>query len=265
MILSDGFTCLSRDKTIGIAVHNQIDDLVYSSLSSLVNSQVNCGEGIWYRVADLNMTDLSQHCPPSSGWQEVISDQGIRGCQKLSNASDSGCQGIFFPINRRYSKVCGRATGYQIGGTAAFGFISLPNIDTFYHYGISVTHGMPCSHIWSFAIGLSDGASYKSMGWECPCNMNNVNPPPFVGDNYFCESGNPTTTWVSGNLYGDDPLWDGRLCESEGQCCSTEYSPPWFSVNLPSPTVDDIEVRLCIPTDSPGEGMILQKLEMYIQ
>ena len=196
--------------------------------------------------------------------------EGIRGCQKLSNMSDSGCQGAVYPTNRQYSKVCGRATAYQIGGTSAFGFIPQPDIDTFYHYGLSLTHGMPRTHIWTFAIGLSDSASNAANGWECPCNMNSdtVAVPTFVGSNYFCESGNPTTTWVSSNLYDDDPVWDGMQCETEGKCCSgTELKnpPPWFSVDLPSPTTDDIEARLCIPTNSPGEGMILQKLEIYIQ
>ena len=148
-----------------------------------------------------------------------------------------------------------------------FGFIPMPNIDTIYNYGLSLTHGMPRMHIWTFAIGLSDGAYRSGKGWERPCNMNDivVVVPSFVGDNYFCESGNPTTTWASGNLYGDDPVWDGMDCESEGQCCSTKGSSPWFSVNLPSSTTDDVEARLCIPNNSPGEGMVLQKLEIYIQ
>ena len=93
-------------------------------------------------------------------------------------------------------------------------------------------------------------------------NSDTVAVPTFVGCNYFCESGNPTTTWVGSNLYGDDP---GMQCETEGKCCcGTELKnpPPWFSVDLPSPTTD-IEARLCY--NSPGEGMILQRLEVYIQ
>ena len=31
----------------------------------------------------------------------------------------------------------------------------------------------------------------------------------------------------------------------EGECCSNGKSPPWFSVTLPNPTYDDIEVRIC--------------------
>ena len=47
---------------------------------------------------------------------------------------------------------------------------------------------------------------------NCPCNT----PPgetqkiqPFVGNDYFCESGNPNTYWTY-KLYTDDPLWDGK-------------------------------------------------------
>ena len=54
-------------------------------------------------------------------------------------------------------------------------------------------------------------------------------PPTFVGDNYFCESGNPLNSFVNTNEleYTDDPLWDG-----EGQCCSGNTTAPWFNVKL---------------------------------
>ena len=185
MILTDNAACLSQAGRE--AVLNQIDDVVYKSLSSFADVRANCGEGSWYQVANLDMTDPSHRCP--SGWPEVNNTQGFRGCQKLSNASDTGCQGAMYPIDRQYSRVCGRATGYQIGGTSAFGFIPMPNIDTIYNYGLSLTHGMPRMHIWTFAIGLSDGAYRSDRGWECPCNMNDiiVVMPSFVGNNYFCE------------------------------------------------------------------------------
>ena len=36
-----------------------------------------CGEGLWHRVAYLNMTDPSQQCPPA--WREYNTG-GIRAC-----------------------------------------------------------------------------------------------------------------------------------------------------------------------------------------
>ena len=114
--------------------------VIYRILSQLWSSA-----GSWLQAADLDMIDPSKHYPLSSGWLEVNGTQGIRGCQKLSNTSISRCLGAMYayPTDRQYSSVCGRAIGYQIGGIAAFGYISQPSIDTFHHYGLSLTHGMP--------------------------------------------------------------------------------------------------------------------------
>ena len=59
----------------------------------------------------------------------------------------------------------------------------------------------------------------------------------FVGDDYYCESGNPNDTWIGGQIF-IDKLWDGEQCENEGTCCTTK-SLPWFSVELTNPTTVD--------------------------
>ena len=41
-----------------------------------------CGDGLWYRVAYLNMNDSSQHCP--SAWSEYTSN-GVRVCSRPSS------------------------------------------------------------------------------------------------------------------------------------------------------------------------------------
>ena len=73
---------------------------------------------------------------------------------------------------------------------------------------------------------------------------------------FFCESGNPLTTYENtGNFrYVDDPLWDGKRCDSEGQCCSNANSPPWFSVDLPDETNETIEIRICSQDGINNEG-----------
>jgi hypothetical protein len=69
-------------------------------------------------------------------------------------------------------------------------------------------------------------------------------PPEFVGDSYYCESANEEKLNISeGQIFATDKLWDGQQCEHEGTCCTTK-SPPWFSVELPNPTNDSIEVRI---------------------
>ena len=62
-----------------------------------------------------------------------------------------------YATNRQFSKVCGRAVGYQVGGTDAFGYRAHSHsLDSYYVYGVSITHGMPRNHIWTFAAGLSE-------------------------------------------------------------------------------------------------------------
>ena len=67
------------------------------------------------------------------------------------------------------------------------------------------------------------------------------------------------------HLYSSDPLWDGEQCE--GECCSNGKSPPWFSVELPNPTTDDIEVRICgyHRTANAYGDVAVQELDIYIQ
>ena len=223
-----------------------------------------CGRGNWYQVVDLDMTNTSQECP--SAWMQYVSTE-VRACERIQNVN-GGCESTFFPINHQYSKVCGRATGYQVGGSAAFGWTTQQTIDTYYLYGLSLTYGSPRMHIWTFATGISEGDQPRA-DWHCPCtdptDPRNAEIPSFVGDNYFCESGNPTNTWIANHLYSGDPLWDGEQCANEGICCTNANSPPWFSVTLPNLTTDDIEARLCVPPNSAGEEVILQKLEIYVQ
>ena len=82
-----------------------------------VSSNRNCGDGFWYRVAYLNMSDPSQQCP--SAWREDNTN-GTRSCRRPQTSSGT-CAGTSYATGVQYSKICGRATGYQIGTTDAFG------------------------------------------------------------------------------------------------------------------------------------------------
>ena len=146
------------------------------------------------------------------------------------------CPGTVFPTSGViYSHVCGRAIGYSSDSPDAFAeFWDLRNssttIDDPYVDGISVTHGSPRQHIWTFAAGHGNDSYY---GFRCPCNFCTHSfspfppfPPSYVGNNYFCD--------------GD---YNGMM-DCTTNCC-TFNNPPWFSVSLPAPTSDDIEVRIC--------------------
>ena len=58
----------------------QIRRNISDSLDELFSTSVpECGNGLWYRVAYLNMTDPSQPCPPA--WREY-NTSGVRGCRR---------------------------------------------------------------------------------------------------------------------------------------------------------------------------------------
>ena len=264
MSIGTAGNCPSQD-TRDEALQNikaSIRNLTLAYSNNIIGMTIsNCGPGQWYQVAHLNMSDPSQQCP--SAWTEY-NTSGVRACRRPDTTTGS-CPATFYATSRQYNRVCGRAIGYQIGSPDAFGFATVPQIDTYYVHGVSITHGLPRNHIWTYAAGLSEG-DYQLQHDNCPCTKpgdpGNVYAPSFVADNYYCESGNPTDTYIWHNLYREDPLWDGQQCE--GECCSNGKSPPWFSVELPNPSTDDIEVRLCSPEDNRDETSV-QLLEVYVQ
>ncbi len=144
--------------------------------------------------------------------------------------------------------MCGRAKAYHYGWLHSFyGYHQRSHgINAQYVDGLSFTHGTPRTHIWTFAAGANQGDT--SRYYNCPCNQGNTDSgsPPFVGNDYFCESGASSRSARGSNIfYPDDPLWDGQGCIHGNPCCQLN-TPPWFNQTLPTPTTDDIEMRLCI-------------------
>ena len=81
--------------------------------------------------------------------------------------------------------------------------VILATIDS-YIDGVSLTHGQPRQHIWSFAAGLDEVGSVPQF--NCPCtNSGRAIPPPFVGNNYFCDTGSKQC-YQPGVFYNEDPL-----------------------------------------------------------
>lgn len=262
--------CQSRRAAVDLAISNTSQS-VRAILSMLALSlAAPCGHGRWTRVAYLNMSDPSQQCPPS--WR-LYSANGVRACGRpVTTSTTGGCYSQNYTVQQNYQRVCGRIIGYQVGSTDIFGDRQL-SIDDPYVDGVSVTYGEPRRHIWTFAGGLSETIVTTHTNHErytCPCALNGTafrmqQPPAFVGNNYFCESGNPLPSFENTNTfrYTDDPLWDGQRCE--GQCCTNSNSPPWFSVILPSTTSDGIEVRICSRQETDNEDTPIGLLEIYVQ
>ena len=174
----------------------------------------------------------------------------------------------------QYSRVCGRALAYRFGKN--YGFLRYHyyrrGIDHSYVDGLSLTHGFPGSrkHIWTFASGFFTGSSsshYTNHRFvQCPCdNINAPRSPPFVGNDYFCESVLiDYSSQVRVLFFPNAPLWDGQVCEGGGVCCHLN-NPPWFTKNLTSPTTDRIELRLCLTNNASYSDIALEQLELYVQ
>jgi len=141
-------------------------------------------------------------------------------------------------------------------------------MDGSYVDGLSLTHGAPSSrqHIWTFASGLYAGSSGSYPNYQCPCDNGNTYPsPPFVGNDFFCESVATANNWGSQfRFYLNAILWDGQVCEGGGSCCLLN-NPPWFTKNLTTPTTDGIELRLCLTHDSNVSDITLELLQLYVQ
>uniref|UniRef100_A0A1X7SI66 Uncharacterized protein n=1 Tax=Amphimedon queenslandica TaxID=400682 RepID=A0A1X7SI66_AMPQE len=74
-----------------------------------------CGKGGgWRRIANLNMSDPNEKCPTQF---RTYSSGGVRACGRPVTNSGS-CVGITFPSRDiKYSQVCGKVIGYQVGTT----------------------------------------------------------------------------------------------------------------------------------------------------
>ena len=218
------------------------------------------GTGGWRRVVYLDMTDNNTNCP--SGWQ--LTSYSKRTCGKVTTTGSLTCDSVNFPVcGGCYTRVCGKIIAYQVSEIDGFesyhrGFANA--IDKAYVGGVSLTHGSPRQHIWTFAAGASEDQPTSTD--SCPCDATvNINIPPFVGGDYFCESGVNSGS-PSSMIYSHDPLWDGDGCTANSTCCSFN-NPPYFTKQLPSPTTDDIEARMC--GWGPADQTPIEFIELYVQ
>ena len=232
---------------------DNITNGIRSQLQNSVYSSVLIAQG-FSRIAYLDMTDPNQQCP--SNWTE-ISTFGVRSCAR-TNSAGASCDSAFNPNTdgNSYSQVCGRVIGYQYCTTDGFGGFIENDIETFYVDGVSITHGSPRQHVWSF----------ESHGGGCSCN-GSPDIPAFVGTNYFCDRGvelfpSCAGLQLSTDLLIADPLWDGA-CDSDAGCCEIN-NPPWFCKTLPQPTTDDIEVRICADQPLIDEEVTVELIEIFV-
>ncbi len=135
--------------------------------------------------------------------------------------------------------------------------------------GVSITHGNPREHIWTFSAAI-DEVLGDSVMFSCPCIRNDsvdrasAKIPSFVrDDNYFCDTASREYRQLN-VFYGADPLWDGAGCGPLSTCCSFN-NPPWFYKPLSHPTSDDIEMRVCRDQVNRDEDIAIEMYDIYIQ
>ena len=209
----------------------------------------SCGNtpGGWMRVIELDMTNESTQCP--SGLRQH--DNNLRTCG-INSDSPLSCSSATFNLNGiKYSSVYGVIRAYGCGSTDAYSIAerrsSNLDIDSNYVDGISLTYGMtPRQHIWTFAVGHS----------------NCENSPSFVHNDDYC--GNIDTASSCNSDNKNIIRWNRGSCGTQSQCCSLN-NPTQFYKQLPQPTTDDIEMRLCRDEQASNENIFINKIDIYVQ
>ncbi|XP_065890651.1 uncharacterized protein [Dysidea avara] len=221
------------------------------------NMKLKCDgvEGGWMQVVDVDM-NRDDSCPGT--WHKITTPRKL--CiGKLVGPSCASTQ--FYVKGVDYQHICGQTKAYQKGSPDAF-VSRKQSIDDAYVDGISITLGSPRKHVWTYAAGLSD--DHDNDCCNCPCATHPGPPPPaFVGNHYYCESGN-VGTWDGASYHLSDPLWDGTGCGTGNGCCA-QIGMPWFYRKLPVCVTDDFEVRICIDQSYSDEDVAIEKLELYIK
>ena len=234
-----------------------------ATITTLADPSEVCDGPGWRRVAFINMTDPKQNCP------QGLSQTGysIRSCGRGHSGMED-CSSVTFPVDGpQYRQVCGRAIAHQWAQNYAF-YSYHTGGQTFngpYVDGLSLTHGSPRTHIWTFASGLFSGTSGNShSNLRCPCDPGNTNgSPPFVGNDYFCESVATVDNWSGPfRFFPNNALWDGQDLLNP---CFGLNNPPWFNKTLPEPTTEDIEFRMCFTDALSASNIGVNLLEVYVK
>ncbi len=256
--------CSSTEK-LREKIREDVELFVTSSVVPMLTGPCGCGGPGWRRAAYLNMSDLTQTCPPA--WELITTPR--RSCARPSNAGRRTCYSAMFPTQSiQYSQVCGRIIGYQVGQPQAFVLENInqsQTIDDPYVDRVNLTYGSPRQHIWTFANALDETDPYNDES-RCSCTDSSRpnTTPSFIGNDYFCETGVPPGQRYNNEIfYADDPLWDGQGCGPTSTCC-TFNNPPWFCKQLPQSTNAHLEVRLCSLNSASLENTPIELVEIYV-
>ena len=213
----------------------------------------------WVKVAEFDLTK-GDNCPKP--WAKITVN-GTDVCR--SPAEDAGCYSTVFSVSgMAYNEIRGMVRGYQKGNTNAFvdQYIGIngPYVD-----GVSITlAGSPRKHVWTYASGLNNVGDFRPG--TCPCAViPGASPPSFVGENYYCQSGNNQPYIDDDVYYMKNPLWNGAGCENTKDNCCAKVDTPWFYREFTTRQEENLEVRICTNQPYHNEGVLIDQLALYIQ
>ena len=91
-------------------------------------------------------------------------------------------------------------------------------------------------------------------------------PPLFLGDHYYCESGNSvvfTFIILMTPCQLSRALWDGSGC-AENNNYWANLNQPWFFCEMVTKVQDDIEIRLCTNQVFDDEAVLVEQIQLYV-
>ena len=225
--------------------------------SKFYSLSLKCGIfGYWRTIAHFDTT-VGDSCPTGLRTVKNTSTKQT-ACGRTVNR---GCTSLQFLANGTYTNVCGRVRGYQYYRPESF-YTGTNSIDSPYLHGVSITHGTPRTHLWSYVAGLTE--QYSTISYRCPCARpdptDRSGVPSFVGEHFYCESGFSGSNYEN-KIAWEDPLWDGQGCFASGNQCCNRYG--WFHREIPT-TSDNIEVRWCAEYILDDEDVLTDQLEIWV-
>ena len=179
-----------------------------------------------------------------------------RLCEKTTGSS---CASVTISTGgQSYTKVRGKVAAYAYRSLDAFRRLggAGSGIDDPYVDGISITHGSPREHVWTYAGGSTN------LDFTCPEIGNDrdiTKQPAFVGKDYFCV--------VAGYLVQQDSdrFFNVPIFTTLGNCVGDCPDDLTFCVTLDESTSDDLELRLCTDQSKTDEDIFLKSYDFYVQ
>ena len=195
--------------------------------------------GGWKRVAYLDVNDSSASACPN-GLQQIDSPLSCR-----RTATGGGCSAVTYAINDNYKCIFGRINALQVGTPDGFQRHTLsrpatPTINDNYVDGVSLTHGSsPRTHIWTY---IATAPSCTSCSTRFPAFLDS--------SQYTCDA----NSGCMANQVCSNLLWNGNEC----------VGTTTFYRQLPQPTSDDIDMRVCRDEGRLNEDFLLTFIEIYV-